>query len=102
MFSLLIWIVFGFVVGVIAKAIHPGPDPVGFIATTFIGILGSIIGGSINWILSTGTTPYSPSGLIMSIVGGVLYCIGYRYYLLKTSPEGPRNFFTGKLKNKDA
>lgn len=102
MFSLLIWIIFGFIVGFIAKAIHPGSDPVGFIATTAIGVIGSIIGGTINWLLSAGTISYSPSGFIMSIVGGVLCCIGFRYYSLKTSPDGPRSFFTGKLKNKNA
>lgn len=102
MFSILVWIIFGFIVGVIAKAIHPGPDPVGFIATTFIGILGSVVGGFINWVLAIGKDPYSPSGFIMSVVGGVVYCIGYRYYILKTSPDGPRNFFTGKLNKKDA
>ena len=98
MFSLIIWIVFGFIVGMISKAIHPGSDPVGFISTTAIGVFGSIVGGLIDWIISTGNNSYSPSGFLMSIIGGVICCIGYRFYNLKTSPDGPRNFFTGKLK----
>lgn len=99
MFSIIVWVLFGLIVGAIAKAIHPGPDPVGFVSTIVIGVLGSVIGGLINWAIAGGSESYSPSGFIMSIIGGVICCIGFRYYNLKTSPDGPRNFFTGKLKN---
>jgi len=51
MFTLIIWGIFGLIVGLIAKAIHPGEDPVGFFPTIGIGIVGSYIGGGINWLL---------------------------------------------------
>ena len=97
MLSVLIWIIFGFIVGAIAKAIHPGSDPLGCISTIAIGVFGSIVGGIINWLISAGSESYEPSGFIMSILGGVVCCIAFRSYLLKTSASGPRNFFTGKL-----
>ena len=47
MFSLLVWLVLGFLAGYIAKIIMPGPDGGGVIMTTFLGILGAVVGGFI-------------------------------------------------------
>jgi hypothetical protein len=44
MFSLIIWSFFGLVTGCIAKAIHPGDDPLGCLPTILIGVAGSFIG----------------------------------------------------------
>ena len=41
--SIIAWIVLGLVAGLIAKALHPGPDPGGFILTIIIGIVGALI-----------------------------------------------------------
>lgn len=47
------YIVFGLIAGAIAKAIHPGNDPGGWLITILLGILGSILGrwiaGAIGW-----------------------------------------------------
>jgi uncharacterized membrane protein YeaQ/YmgE (transglycosylase-associated protein family) len=45
--SILGWILFGFVVGLIARAIMPGRDPLGLIGTTVLGIVGALAAG---WI----------------------------------------------------
>ena len=45
--SILGWILFGFVVGLIARAIMPGRDPLGLIGTTVLGIVGALVAG---WI----------------------------------------------------
>lgn len=96
MFSLMIWIIFGLIVGLIAKALHPGDEPVGFIPTIGIGVGGSFIGGVINWMLGMGNHSFHPSGFLMSILGGIVCCMAWRWYSLKTSPAGPKSFFTGK------
>jgi uncharacterized membrane protein YeaQ/YmgE (transglycosylase-associated protein family) len=96
MFSLLIWIVFGLIVGLIAKAIHPSGAPIGCLSTIAIGVGGSFVGGGINYILGFGNHPFAPSGFLMSILGGILYCIAWRWYTLKTDPTGPKSFFSGK------
>jgi len=96
MFTLIIWGIFGLIVGLIAKAIHPGEDPVGFFPTIGIGIVGSYIGGGINWLLDMGASPFEPSGLLMGIIGGVIACAGWRWWNLKNAKEGPRSFFTGR------
>jgi uncharacterized membrane protein YeaQ/YmgE (transglycosylase-associated protein family) len=45
--GIIAWIVLGLVAGLIARAILPGHDSVGLIATMLIGIVGAIIGGLI-------------------------------------------------------
>lgn len=99
MLSIIIWSVFGLISGVIAKMIHPGEDPVGLLPTIMIGVCGSFIGGAINWALDLGRATFEPSGLIMSILGGVLFCAIWRFYNLKMSQGGPRSFLTGKKVN---
>jgi len=47
MLTILGWIIFGLIAGVIAKAIMPGRDPGGVIITILLGIVGSVIGGFI-------------------------------------------------------
>jgi uncharacterized membrane protein YeaQ/YmgE (transglycosylase-associated protein family) len=93
MFFILGWIVYGLIVGVIAKALHPGEDAVGFLPTVCIGVAGSYIGGSINWLLGYGNGPFSTSGLLMGVVGGVVFCWLYRTYrfnnFLKTQGRMP-------------
>jgi uncharacterized membrane protein YeaQ/YmgE (transglycosylase-associated protein family) len=47
MLTILGWIIFGLIAGVIAKAIMPGRDPGGAIVTILLGIAGAVIGGFI-------------------------------------------------------
>ena len=96
MFFLLSWLLFGLLVGVVSKLIHPGDEPVGYVPTLGIGVAGSFVGGLINYLLGYSHSPLHPSGFLMSILGGVICCAAYRYYKLKTSPDGPKSFLSGK------
>jgi len=80
MFYILSWLIYGLIVGLLAKAIHRGPDPIGFLPTILIGIAGSYIGGFINWMIGRGHSMFEPSGIIMGILGGVLFCFAYAKY----------------------
>jgi uncharacterized membrane protein YeaQ/YmgE (transglycosylase-associated protein family) len=75
------WMIFGIIVGLIAKAIHPGQDPVGFLPTIGIGVVGSFVGGTIEWAIGNAVM-FSSSGLIMSVLGAVLFLWIYRKYRL--------------------
>lgn len=66
------WAIFGLVAGAIARLLHPGPDPMGWGGTMILGILGSLLGGGAAYLLRLGTTPYSPGGWIMSIIGAIV------------------------------
>jgi uncharacterized membrane protein YeaQ/YmgE (transglycosylase-associated protein family) len=67
------WIVFGFIVGVIARFIMPGRQDMGFLATTLLGIAGSFTGGLLTALLWGGSwrSP-SPASWIGSIVGALV------------------------------
>ena len=71
MFTLLITIVVGFIVGVIAKLVMPGKENMGFILTPLLGVAGSIlatyVGHAIGWYEAG-----QAAGWIASIVGAFL------------------------------
>ena len=75
--SILIWIVFGLVVGVIAKLLMPGKDPGGFIVTTLLGIAGALLGGFIGRAMGFYTENQS-AGWLMSIAGAIVLLAIYR------------------------
>ncbi|MDI1433795.1 GlsB/YeaQ/YmgE family stress response membrane protein [Polyangium sorediatum] len=70
--SILLWILFGLVVGVIAKLLTPGREPGGFIITVLLGIGGSLLGGFLGRALGIYTSYQSTGGFIMSIIGAIL------------------------------
>ena len=52
--SILAWILLGLVAGAIAKWIHPGPDPAGWIASLIIGVIGAVVGGFLVGLIGLG------------------------------------------------
>jgi uncharacterized membrane protein YeaQ/YmgE (transglycosylase-associated protein family) len=77
----LIWsLVIGFVVGLIARALLPGADQMGLIATTVVGILGSVVGGLIGRVIKKPEpgSAFHPAGFIMSVIGAILLLLLWR------------------------
>jgi uncharacterized membrane protein YeaQ/YmgE (transglycosylase-associated protein family) len=76
--AIISWIVFGFVVGLLARALYPGTQKIGVANTIALGIGGSIVGGLIAWAL--GYRPdggaFQGAGWIMSIVGALIVVWG--------------------------
>jgi len=70
-------ILFGLVVGVIAKLLMPGRDPGGFIITILLGIAGSVIGGYVGRMLGF-YGPNEGAGFIMAIIGAIVLLGIYR------------------------
>lgn len=87
MLFLLSWVIYGLVVGLIAKAIYKGEAPVGFLPTMIIGIVGSYVGGFINWLIGYESSPFAASGIIMGVVGGVISCWLYTKHKSKVYLE---------------
>jgi len=77
--ELLIWAIFGLVVGALAKLIMPGNDPGGIIVTMLIGIVGSVLGAYIGRALGL-YAPGQPAGFLMSILGAILLLFLYRQF----------------------
>jgi len=70
--SVIGWVLFGLIAGAIARFLHPGYDTMGLGGTMVLGIVGSVLGGGIAYLLRLGTSPYEPGGWIMSILGAII------------------------------
>jgi uncharacterized membrane protein YeaQ/YmgE (transglycosylase-associated protein family) len=78
----LIWsIIVGFIIGLIARAVVPGADHMGIIATTVVGIVGGLIGGLIGHVVKKpepGST-FHPAGFFLSVVGAIVLLVILRF-----------------------
>jgi len=77
MLSFLSLILFGLVVGVIAKLLMPGRDPGGFIVTILLGIAGAVIGGYVGRLMGF-YGPNEGAGFFMALLGSILLLAIYR------------------------
>ena len=71
----IIWsIIIGFIIGLIARAIMPGVQSMGFIMTTLLGIGGAVLGGLIGRLFSKPApgSSFHPAGFFMSLVCALL------------------------------
>lgn len=75
--SIIVWILFGLVVGVIAKLLLPGRDPGGFVVTILLGIAGALLGGFLGRLLGL-YGEGDPVGFILAVVGSILLLLVYR------------------------
>jgi len=87
MFGLLGWIVFGLIVGVIAKFLMPGKDPGGFIVTILLGIVGAVLGGWLGRVLGL-YAPDEPAGFFMALLGAIILLVIYRLFTRRGVTSG--------------
>lgn len=75
--GIIAWIVFGFVVGLIARAVVPGRQGMGFVMTTLLGVAGALIGGLVSSALfaSGSMTRFEPAGFIGALIGAILLLV---------------------------
>ncbi len=78
--DVLLWIVFGLVVGIVAKLLMPGPDPGGIIVTIVLGIVGALLGGWVGRVMGL-YREGEPVGFLMAVVGAVIVLALYRLAL---------------------
>ena len=77
MITVLGWILFGLIVGALAKLVMPGRDPGGIIVTMLIGIAGSLLGGFIGRAMGF-YGPNQAAGFLMSFLGAIVLLALYR------------------------
>ena len=75
--NILGWILFGLVIGALAKLVMPGRDPGGIIITMLLGIAGAVIGGFVGRAMGF-YGPGETAGWLMSFLGAVLLLFLYR------------------------
>jgi uncharacterized membrane protein YeaQ/YmgE (transglycosylase-associated protein family) len=77
MLSVLGWIVFGLIIGAIAKLLMPGRDPGGIIVTILLGIVGALLGGFFGRAMGL-YGPEEAAGFVMSLIGAIILLVLYR------------------------
>ncbi|HUP15738.1 MAG TPA: GlsB/YeaQ/YmgE family stress response membrane protein [Acidimicrobiia bacterium] len=73
-------LLYGFVAGLIARALVPGKDTMGIVPTILLGVIGSLIGGVLAVVLFADRTfaGFEPAGLFGAIIGAVIALLIYR------------------------
>ena len=75
--TIILWIIFGLIVGIVAKFVMPGRDPGGIVVTALLGIVGAVVGGWLGRALNIYRLG-EPAGFIMAVIGAVIVLIIYR------------------------
>jgi uncharacterized membrane protein YeaQ/YmgE (transglycosylase-associated protein family) len=90
MINLLVWVVYGLLVGLISKAIYRYKDsPKGFLSTLAIGVCGSFVGGFVSYLVGGGS-PLQPSGVALGVLGGVITSFLYRRLVVEQNKKEMR------------
>jgi uncharacterized membrane protein YeaQ/YmgE (transglycosylase-associated protein family) len=76
--GIIVFLIVGLIAGFIARALVPGPDPMGWLGTMILGVVGSFVGGTLAALLFGGTLDINAAGLIGSIVGSVIVLLIWR------------------------
>jgi uncharacterized membrane protein YeaQ/YmgE (transglycosylase-associated protein family) len=76
--GIIVFLIVGLIAGFIARALVPGPDPMGWLGTMILGIVGSFVGGTLAALVFGGTLELSASGIIGSIIGAIIVLVIWR------------------------
>lgn len=88
--SILLWIVFGLVIGLLARAILPGRQSMGIVMTTLLGVAGSLVGGLVGSLFVGGEAyDFTPAGFIGSLIGAIVLLV---LAGMVTRPPSPRRY----------
>ncbi len=71
--GIIAFIIIGLIAGLIARAILPGRQSMGLVATTLLGMVGSLVGGLIGSLFHRDGRLFDlhPTGILMSVVGAI-------------------------------
>lgn len=78
------WILFGLIVGIVAKFLMPGRDPGGFVVTAVLGIVGALVGGFVGRLIGW-YGDGDPVGFIMAVLGSIIVLAVYRFTIGRTA-----------------
>jgi len=77
-FNVISWMVFGLIVGAIARLLMPGRQDMTWLMTAILGVVGSLVGGAASWLVFGGQQgQINAAGWIMSIVGAIVVLFAY-------------------------
>jgi uncharacterized membrane protein YeaQ/YmgE (transglycosylase-associated protein family) len=83
------FILIGLIAGAVARLLVPGRDPMGIVGTIALGMVGSLIGGFLGYVLfghDKGQGMLQTSGIIGSVIGAVIALLVYRHFANRRRP----------------
>ena len=81
MIQFVTWVVFGLIVGSMAKWFYPvADDEHGAMTTLGVGVVGSFVGGLASYLLAAGENTYHPAGFVFAILGAVGTLAAWKWY----------------------
>jgi uncharacterized membrane protein YeaQ/YmgE (transglycosylase-associated protein family) len=78
------WLAIGLLAGALARLIVPGRDPMGWLGTLLLGLVGSLVGGVLAGLLFNDDAV----GLIGSTVGAVIVLFVYNVWFRNELAQG--------------
>ncbi|MCC6131822.1 MAG: GlsB/YeaQ/YmgE family stress response membrane protein [Acidobacteria bacterium] len=80
-FSIIWSVLTGFFIGLLARALMPGSDKLGFIMTVVLGVVGSLVGGFLGGLISKPKegAKFHPAGFIMSVIGAMVILLIWKF-----------------------
>jgi uncharacterized membrane protein YeaQ/YmgE (transglycosylase-associated protein family) len=84
MLGILGWVLFGLIVGALAKLVMPGRDPGGVLVTMVLGIAGALVAGFLGRALGWYQAG-EPAGFVMATLGAVLLLFLYRRFAARAA-----------------
>ncbi len=84
MWGIIVFLVVGLIAGLLARALVPGKDSMGILATLLLGIVGSFVGGAI-WALFSDDKilDFQAGGLILSVIGAIIALLVYNRFVAR-------------------
>jgi uncharacterized membrane protein YeaQ/YmgE (transglycosylase-associated protein family) len=82
MIRAIFYLIFGLIAGLVARFLMPGADSMGLLATSLVGIIGSLIGGLLGGVVQRPTpgVVFHPAGFFMSVLGAMLFLFLMRHF----------------------
>ncbi len=78
---IIVLLIVGFIAGALARLLVPGPDPMGLVGTWLLGVVGSLVGGFLGYLLFGADVEdgaVQASGFIGSVLGAIIVLFAYR------------------------
>lgn len=76
--GIVVWLIVGLLAGLIARALVPGSDSMGWLGTLILGLAGSLVGGFLGNLFFDGQWDVTAAGIIGSVIGAIIVLLIFR------------------------
>ncbi|GAA1200083.1 GlsB/YeaQ/YmgE family stress response membrane protein [Brevibacterium paucivorans] len=91
LWAIISWIIIGGLIGLIARAVMPGKQAMGFVMTVILGVVGAIVGGFIGGLLGGDgvsgimNNPWSLGTILLAVIGALIVMVIYGFLARKAN-----------------